>query len=316
MLVRPSFVLGGRGMEIVYDTPALRDYFERIAGEVIIEEGKPLLVDRFLDDAIEIDVDALYDGDGALHRRRHGAPRGGRDPLRRLELHPAAGLARPHRHRPGAHGDPGDRRGRRRAGPAERAVRDQRRRALRASRRTRGRAARSRSCRRRSGIPLAKAASRIMAGSTIAQLKTEGMLPQERRLAGAARLAGLGEGGGAAVQAVPHQGRPDRRLHPRAGDALDRRGHGHRPRLPDRVREEPGRRLRRHADVRHRVRLGRRRRQARRDPAGAPAAPARLHDRRDRGHGRDALPQRHPGDASCEKYSDTQQSRVRRTSST
>lgn len=62
VLVRPSFVLGGRGMEIVYDTEALRDYFVRTAGEVIVEPGKPLLVDRFLDDAIEIDVDALYDG--------------------------------------------------------------------------------------------------------------------------------------------------------------------------------------------------------------------------------------------------------------
>ncbi|MFD5225477.1 carbamoyl-phosphate synthase large subunit [Microbacterium sp. NPDC058342] len=62
VLVRPSFVLGGRGMEIVYDTASLRDYFVRTAGQVIIEEGKPLLVDRFLDDAIELDVDALYDG--------------------------------------------------------------------------------------------------------------------------------------------------------------------------------------------------------------------------------------------------------------
>ncbi len=62
VLVRPSFVLGGRGMEIVYGTDALRDYFVRTAGEVVIEEGKPLLVDRFLDDAIELDVDALYDG--------------------------------------------------------------------------------------------------------------------------------------------------------------------------------------------------------------------------------------------------------------
>jgi len=62
VLVRPSFVLGGRGMEIVYSTEAMRDYFVRTAGEVIIEEGKPLLVDRFLDDAIELDVDALYDG--------------------------------------------------------------------------------------------------------------------------------------------------------------------------------------------------------------------------------------------------------------
>ncbi|MFS0852090.1 carbamoyl-phosphate synthase large subunit [Microbacterium sp. 179-I 3D4 NHS] len=62
VLVRPSFVLGGRGMEIVYDSESLRDYFVRTAGEVVIEEGKPLLVDRFLDDAIEIDVDALFDG--------------------------------------------------------------------------------------------------------------------------------------------------------------------------------------------------------------------------------------------------------------
>ncbi|HAQ59408.1 MAG TPA: carbamoyl-phosphate synthase large subunit, partial [Microbacterium sp.] len=62
VLVRPSFVLGGRGMEIVYDTPSLRDYFVRTAGEVIIGPGMPLLVDRFLDDAVEIDVDALYDG--------------------------------------------------------------------------------------------------------------------------------------------------------------------------------------------------------------------------------------------------------------
>jgi carbamoyl-phosphate synthase large subunit len=46
----------------VYSTEALRDYFVRTAGEVIIEQGKPLLVDRFLDDAIELDVDALYDG--------------------------------------------------------------------------------------------------------------------------------------------------------------------------------------------------------------------------------------------------------------
>lgn len=63
VLVRPSFVLGGRGMEIVYSTDALRDYFVRVAGEAIIGPGLPLLVDRFLDDAIELDVDALFDGD-------------------------------------------------------------------------------------------------------------------------------------------------------------------------------------------------------------------------------------------------------------
>ncbi|WP_181766584.1 carbamoyl-phosphate synthase large subunit [Streptomyces albidus (ex Kaewkla and Franco 2022)] len=59
VMVRPSYVLGGRGMEIVYDEPSLAGYLERHAG--LISEH-PVLIDRFLDDAIEIDVDALYDG--------------------------------------------------------------------------------------------------------------------------------------------------------------------------------------------------------------------------------------------------------------
>ena len=63
VLVRPSYVLGGRGMEIVFDTATLRDYFVRIDGQAIVGPDSPLLVDRFLDDAIEIDVDALYDGE-------------------------------------------------------------------------------------------------------------------------------------------------------------------------------------------------------------------------------------------------------------
>ncbi|MFE0042019.1 carbamoyl-phosphate synthase large subunit [Streptomyces albireticuli] len=60
VMVRPSYVLGGRGMEIVYDEPSLGGYLERHAG--LISEH-PVLIDRFLDDAIEIDVDALYDGE-------------------------------------------------------------------------------------------------------------------------------------------------------------------------------------------------------------------------------------------------------------
>jgi carbamoyl-phosphate synthase large subunit len=60
VLVRPSYVLGGRGMEIVYDDDALRGYITR-ATEIGPEH--PVLVDRFLDDAVEIDVDALYDGE-------------------------------------------------------------------------------------------------------------------------------------------------------------------------------------------------------------------------------------------------------------
>jgi carbamoyl-phosphate synthase large subunit len=63
VLVRPSFVLGGRGMEIVYDQSSLVDYFARIAEHALVDAKHPLLVDRFLDDAIEIDVDALFDGE-------------------------------------------------------------------------------------------------------------------------------------------------------------------------------------------------------------------------------------------------------------
>lgn len=59
VLVRPSYVLGGRGMEIVYDEQTLQGYIER-ATELSPEH--PVLVDRFLEDAIEIDVDALCDG--------------------------------------------------------------------------------------------------------------------------------------------------------------------------------------------------------------------------------------------------------------
>lgn len=62
VLVRPSFVLGGRGMEIIYDSEALSGYFKKVAKSAIIGPGRPLLIDRFLDDAIEIDVDALFDG--------------------------------------------------------------------------------------------------------------------------------------------------------------------------------------------------------------------------------------------------------------
>ena len=59
VLVRPSFVLGGRGMEIVYDDDALAGFISRATD---ITPNHPVLVDRFLDSAIEIDVDALYDG--------------------------------------------------------------------------------------------------------------------------------------------------------------------------------------------------------------------------------------------------------------
>ena len=59
VLVRPSYVLGGRGMEIVYDEESLKGFIEKATA---ITPNHPVLIDKFLDDAIEIDVDALYDG--------------------------------------------------------------------------------------------------------------------------------------------------------------------------------------------------------------------------------------------------------------
>ena len=178
VLVRPSFVLGGRGMEIVYDTESLRDYFVRTAGEVVIEEGKPLLVDQFLDDAVELDVDALYDGHelyvgGVMeHLEEAGIHSGdssctlppislGRteiDRVRQATLAIAEGV------------------GVRGLLNVQFAVSAGVLYVIEANPRA------SRTVpfvSKALGIPLAKAASRVMAGSTIAELKAEGLLPEQ-----------------------------------------------------------------------------------------------------------------------------------------
>ncbi|TQK19570.1 carbamoyl-phosphate synthase large subunit [Microbacterium sp. SLBN-154] len=177
VLVRPSFVLGGRGMEIVYDTPSLRDYFVRIADQAIIGPRMPLLVDRFLDDAIEIDVDALYDGDrlyiGGImeHLEEAGIHSGdsscalppmslGRSDIDRVR---EATLAIAHR--VGVRG----------LLNVQFAISAGVLYVIEANPRA------SRTVpfvSKALGIPLAKAASRIMAGSTVAELVTEGLLPE------------------------------------------------------------------------------------------------------------------------------------------
>jgi carbamoyl-phosphate synthase large subunit len=63
VLVRPSFVLGGRAMEIVYEEESLKQY---VARAVEASPERPILIDRFLDDAIEVDVDAICDGKEAI----------------------------------------------------------------------------------------------------------------------------------------------------------------------------------------------------------------------------------------------------------
>ena len=73
VLLRPSYVLGGRGMEIV-DGPQQLDHY--IATAVQVSGSSPVLIDRYLRDAIEVDVDAICDGDGCRRVRRAPAYRG------------------------------------------------------------------------------------------------------------------------------------------------------------------------------------------------------------------------------------------------
>ena len=71
VLLRPSYVLGGRAMEIVYDDDAVRRVMHTLTTGALAREGgvtaeRPVLVDRFLEDAVEVDVDAVRDGSGEI----------------------------------------------------------------------------------------------------------------------------------------------------------------------------------------------------------------------------------------------------------
>ncbi len=99
VLVRPSYVLGGRGMEIVYDDDTLSTY---VARATVASPEHPVLVDRFLDDAHGDRRRRALRRRGDVPRRGHGAHRGGRHPLRRQRLRTPAGHAGARRHRAGA----------------------------------------------------------------------------------------------------------------------------------------------------------------------------------------------------------------------
>ncbi|MBF6080695.1 carbamoyl-phosphate synthase large subunit [Nocardia cyriacigeorgica] len=175
VLVRPSYVLGGRGMEIVYDEASLEGYISR-ATELNPEH--PVLVDRFLEDAIEIDVDALCDGEevylgGVMeHIEEAGIHSGdsacalppitlGRsdiEAVRRSTVALAKGI--------GVKG----------LLNVQYALKDDVLYVLEANPRA------SRTVpfvSKATAVPLAKAAARIMLGATIADLRKEGMLPGE-----------------------------------------------------------------------------------------------------------------------------------------
>ena len=90
VLVRPSYVLGGRAMVIAYDEETVRRYMREA---VVFSQERPVLIDRFLEDATEIDVDALSDWRGRSDRGHHGAHRGGGHTLGRQLLRAAGDLA-------------------------------------------------------------------------------------------------------------------------------------------------------------------------------------------------------------------------------
>ena len=211
-----------------------RDYFVRIAGQGIVGPGQPLLVDRFLDDAIEIDVDALYDGTelyigGVMEHIEEAGIHSGDSSC---TLPPVTlGRAEIDRVREATLRD---RRGRRRAracstcsSPSAPGVLYVLEANPRASRTVPF-------VSKALGIPLAKAASRIMVGR------------DDRRAHRRGHAARQSDGSRVPLDApvaVKEAVLPfkrfrtkrghHRRLGARPRDALDRRGHGHRPRLPD-----------------------------------------------------------------------------------
>jgi len=173
VLVRPSYVLGGRGMEIVYDEPSLESYISR-ATEVTPEH--PVLVDRFLDDAIEIDVDALCDGTevylgGVMEHIEEAGIHSGDSAcalppitLGRTDIEAVRRSTEALAHGIGVRG----------LLNVQYALKDDTLYVLEANPRA------SRTVpfvSKATAVPLAKAAARIMLGATIAELRAEGLLP-------------------------------------------------------------------------------------------------------------------------------------------
>ncbi len=285
VLVRPSYVLGGRGMEIVYDDETLQGYITR-ATELSPEH--PVLVDRFLEDAIEIDVDALCDGTevyigGVMEHIEEAGIHSGDSAcalppvtLGRQDIESVRHATEAIAHGIGVVG----------LLNVQYALKDDVLYVLEANPRA------SRTVpfvSKATAVPLAKACARIMLGATIAQLRDEGVLVKSRRRCQRlAERSDRGQGGGAAVQPVPQGRRLAGGLAAGTGDEVDGRGDGHRPRLRHRVRQESDRGLRLAARRGHGVRLGGQPRQALAGVPGQAAGRSGLPRAGHRGHCGDA----------------------------
>ena len=175
VLVRPSYVLGGRGMEIVYDEQTLAGY---IARATLISAERPVLVDRFLDDAIEIDVDALCDGaevfiGGVMEHIEEAGVHSGDSSCALPPISLGTGILEEVRRSTAAiaHGV-----GVRGLLNVQYALHGETLYVLEANPRA------SRTVpfvSKATAVPLAKAAARIMLGASIAELRAEGLLPAE-----------------------------------------------------------------------------------------------------------------------------------------
>ncbi len=279
VLVRPSYVLGGRAMQIVYDDADLRHAMIELTqtGSLGREGGlsleRPALIDRFLEDAIEVDVDALRDRTGAVliggvmeHIEEAGVHSGDSacaippptlpaDAIRTIEQHTRAladaldviGLCN-----------------------VQFAVKDDTVFIIEANPREPDGAVREQGdgCATRQGR-----------GACDARGHTRRAARRRAVASACRRRPRRGEGSGAALQSLP-----GRRHDPRSRDALDRRGHGHRPHVRDGVRQESGGRGQHAAAPRHRVLVTRRSRQGRGAARGASLRRARVRDRGDGRH--------------------------------
>ena len=266
LVVRPSYVLGGRAMEIVFSKDELLEYMD-VA--VSVSNESPVLLDRFLDQAVEVDVDAVSDGQRGHRRRDHGARRAGRRSFGRFGVLPAAvfALERGHRRAQRAGAADGDEpQGRR---PHEHPVCDSERQGLRA----RGQPAR-----------IAHRAVRVQGDRAAARQDCgQGHGRDFARRAGDRRSVAAavfrGQGVGVSFQQVPGRG-PDSR----AGDEVDRRGHGHGAHVRRGLRKGPARLGRDLARARHGAFERARSRQGRGRRPGQRADRARFRHRRDGRH--------------------------------
>ena len=257
VLVRPSYVLGGRAMEICYDGPALSQY---MTTAVDAAPDRPILIDRFLEDAIEVDVDCVADfglfpasppPSRRLRRRGHrgrggrdGAHRGGRGSQRRFGLLPPPP-------QPAGVGRGGDRGGDGQAGEGVERLRADERAVRGEERAPRWRPPRRCVHRLRPrGQPprLPHGPVRLQGdGGAVGEDRGEGDGGGEPRGAGGdgGDRAGVFEREGERVPVQPVQ-RGGHRLG--AGDAVHRRGDGDRGPVPGGVRQKPDRRRQSPAD--------------------------------------------------------------------